>query len=270
MNQSILTVAALAALTATPPATAHSFWLQPEDYSPEVGEEVRVDFKVGHAGDVSDWGLYWERIASFRLIGPDAAVDQQRAVRTTGHDEAGGAVITIREPGTYTLSFESNPSFSELKADRFNAYLENEGLSAIASHRKASGASGEVGTELYARRAKALFQAGEQMSRKVTRPVGQILEIVPLANPFALAEGDRLPLQVFWRGKPLEGAKVGVSMLGMAEEGPSFLTSADGVVNVSAPGDAAMLYTVTWGEPAPNDERADYFTIFASLTVGGE
>lgn len=263
-------IAAVAALTVSTAAAAHSFWLQPEDYSPEAGESVRVDFKVGHAGDVSDWGLYWERIASLRLIGPDETVDQQRAVRTTQGDEPGGAMVNLRAPGTYTLAFESNPSFSRLEADRFNTYLENEGLAAIAAHREASGASDKDGTELYARRAKTLFQVGERISGNVSRPVGQILEIVPLANPFALAEGDRLPLQVFWRGEPLAGAKLTAALLDGKDEGDSFITSLDGVATVTAPGATPMFYSVVWGEPAPNDARADYFTIFASLTVASQ
>ena len=44
-------------------------------------------------------------------------------------------------------------------------------------------------------------------------------------------------------------------------------TSADGVVRIAAPGDASMLYAVVWGVPAPRDRRADYITIFASLTI---
>ncbi len=267
MIRTILFAAALAASTA---ASAHSFWLQPEDHTLDEGDDVRVDFKVGHAAEVNDWGLYWERIASLRLIGPDGVEDQQRAVRVTGPGEPGGAVVSMREAGTYILAFEGNPSFSELAADRFNSYLENEGLTAIVAHREATGAMGEDGTELYARRAKALFQVGDRATGNATQRVGQILEIVPLANPFALGENDALSLQVFWRGEPLEGAQLSASMLGSGEEGTSFTTGADGIVTVPAPGDAAMLYSVVWGVPAPNDARADYFTIFASLTVAVE
>ena len=41
-----------------------------------------------------------------------------------------------------------------------------------------------------------------------TRPVGQELEIVPLANPNTVAAGKLLPLQVLYQGKPLAGATV--------------------------------------------------------------
>lgn len=265
MIRTLLLALALSASTA---AAAHSFWLQPADHSPEVGEETLIEFKIGDAGEAGDWGLYWERIASLRLYGPDGVTDQQRAVRTTGPGEKGSALVSIRGEGTYLLAFESNPSFSDLEAERFNNYVDHEGLTAIAAHREAMGTAGENGTELYARRAKTLMQVGERRTRNATARIGQTLEIVPLQNPFSLTDGAPLDLQVFWRGEPLGGAQVTAAALDATGDYETFLTSADGVVRVKAPGDAAMLYSVVWGVPAPNDARADYLTIFASLTVG--
>jgi hypothetical protein len=266
MIRTVLTAIVLSLSTA---AAAHSFWLEPEDHFPAADEEVRIGFKVGDAGEVSDWGLFWERIASLRLFGPEGVTDQQRAVRVTGPGEVGSALVSVRGEGSFVLAFESNPSFSDLEAERFNNYLEHEGLTAITAHREATRATGEDGTELYARRAKALLQVGEPRTDNVTRPVGQILEIVPLQNPFSLEEGAPLDVQVLWRGEPLEGAQLSAAALNATGEYETFTTSADGVVRVRAPGAAAMLYSVVWGVPAPNDARADYFTIFASLTVAG-
>ena len=263
----IRTLFAAIALTASTAAAAHSFWLEPADHTPEEGSEVRIEFRVGDAGEAGDWGLFWERIASFRLHGPDSVTDQQLAVRVTDGDEVGGAVITVPSPGSYALAFESNPSFSNLEAERFNRYVDHEGLTAIAAHREQAGMTGESGSELYARRAKTLIQVGDELTGNVTRPIGQLLEIVPLQNPFGLEEGAPLDLQVFWRGEPLEGAQLTAAALDATGDNESFTTSADGVVRLAAPGDTAMLYSVVWGVPAPNDSRADYLTIFSSLTV---
>lgn len=257
-----------AALTASTAAAAHSFWLQPDDHTPQAGEELLVGFKVGDAGDVKDWGLYWERIASFRLFGPDGVTDQQRAVRVTGGGEVGSAVISVPEAhGTYLIAFESNPSFSDLEAERFNRYVEHEGLTAIAAHREALGTTNENGTELYARRAKTIFQVGESQTRNVTKPIGQILEIVPIENPFSMGEGEQLPLKVLWRGEPLEGATLVAAPLDETGEPEAYRTDVDGSVVIPAQPGKPVLYSVVWGVPAPNDARADYLTYFASLTV---
>lgn len=261
-------VFAALALTVATAAGAHSFWLQPVEHAPDAGEEVVVEFKVGDAGDVNDWGLHWERIASFRLYGPDGVTDEQRSIVPSQGDVAGSARVTIGTPGSYILAFESNPSFSDLGALRFNAYVDHERLTAIAAHREATGTNEERGTELYARRAKTLLQVGDTFSPNVTRRIGHTLEIVPLQNPFALDAGSPLDLQVFWRGEPLGNAQLLAAPLDATGDYRSFTTSADGVARVAAPGETPMLYSVVWGVPAPNDDRADYFTIFASLTVG--
>jgi len=276
-KERIMTIrTALGALALILPASAdaHGFWLQPEDYTPVLREPVEIAFKVGDAGDVEDWGLYWERIAAFQLYGPDGVVDQQQAVRITGEDEPGSAQIALIEPGSYVLAFASNPSFSDLEAQRFDRYVDQEGLSAVAADRAARPDRTQNGTELYARRAKTLLQVGQVLTENVTRPIGQTLEIVPLVNPFrsevAQSGAGPLPLQVLWRGKPLEGATLSAAALDDTGEATMFTTDADGMVTIRAWAGQATLFSVVWGVPAPDDARADYFTIFASLTVGAE
>ena len=265
----IRTTLAALALGMSTAAAAHSFWLEPADHTIDVGEEVRVDFRIGDAGEAGDWPVYWERVAAFRLHGPDGVIDQQRALRITAPGEKGGAQLRPRSPGSYILAFESNPSFSDLEAERFDRYVEHEGLKAIAAHRAATGAGSKNGTEIYMRRAKTLVQVGDKITPDVTQTIGQILEIRPLQNPFALDAGAPLDLQVFWRGQPLDGAMLSAAPLDAKGEVKTFTISADGVVRVEAPGEDAMLYAVVWGVPAPNDARADYITVFSSLTVAG-
>ena len=266
MIRKTFAAAAALAIALSSHASAHTFWLQPEAHEIEVGENLRVDFKVGDAGDVSDWGLYWERIGSLRLYTAEGRADLQGAVRTTSMDDPGTARLSLEKPGTHILAFESNPSFSDLEAERFNNYLDHEGLTAIANHRAATGTAQQNGSELYARRAKTLLQVGDELSNHVTKPIGHTLEIVPLTNPFALEPGEKLEVSVLWRGRPLAGALVHASALGDEAETVSYTTDADGRAMVSVAGDAATLVNAVWGVPAPKDARADYFTIFASLT----
>ncbi|MEO1489506.1 MAG: DUF4198 domain-containing protein, partial [Pseudomonadota bacterium] len=207
-------------------AHAHSFWLEPATHEAEFGAPITVEFKVGDAGDVDDWGLYWERIAAFQLFTDERITDQQSAVRITAVGEKGTAQITPREQGTHIIAFASNPSFSELEAERFNRYLEHEGLAAITADREAKGTTGEAGTELYARRAKTLIKVGDGGGDDiVTRAIGQTLEIVPLNNPFTLAEGEPLRVRILWRGAPLEGATLNAAQLDSSGEANSHLTN---------------------------------------------
>ncbi len=261
--------AGLAALALAAPslAAAHSFWLEPESQAVPEGEAVEVAFKVGDAGDVSDWGLYWERVAAFQLYSADAVHDQQTALRMSEEGQTGAALIAVQAAGTHVLAFASNPSFSDLPADRFNEYLEHEGLRAILAHREARGVTSEPGTELYARRAKALLKVGEDgPDGAVTRPIGHTLEIVPQANPLDLAAGEALGLLLLWRGQPLAGASLAVARLDASGEAQTYVTDAQGKASVSLEPGQRYLVSSVWGVPAPNDARADYFTVFASLT----
>lgn len=256
------------ALSASATASAHSFWLEPETHTPETGDTVRVDFKVGDIGkEASDWGLYWERIAALRLFGPCNVTDQQTAVRTTTAQGAGSVALTAPQAGTHVLAFASNPSFSDFEAARFNRYLDHQGLKAIAADRAARGTKSQNGTELYARRAKTLFQVGDATTTNVLQPIGQTLEIVPLANPFDFDEPDTLRVSVLWRGQPLEGASLMVAR-GGGEKGQErvVLTDESGVATFDYDPGSRYLLSVVWGEPAPNDARADYYTIFSSLS----
>ena len=48
---------------------------------------------------------------------------------------------------------------------------------------------------------------GEDLSA-ISRPIGQTLEIVPLANPNTVRPGSLFPVQILYEGKPLAGATV--------------------------------------------------------------
>ncbi len=57
---------------------------------------------------------------------------------------------------------------------------------------------------------KSLLTVGKQAAdmNMVSRPIGQNLEIVPLADPNQAKSGTLFPLQVLYQGKPLAGAVV--------------------------------------------------------------
>ncbi|MDY7097218.1 MAG: DUF4198 domain-containing protein [Pseudomonadota bacterium] len=259
------------ALIAASSASAHSFWLEPESYDAQTDEAVLVEFKVGDLDKdggpaINDWGLYWERVAALQSFSDKGAVDQQTAIRTTQSGETGTALLKLKGEGSHILAFASNPSFSDLEAARFDRYVAHEGLKAIAADRAAKAGKATSGTELYARRAKTIINVGDAYT-DVSRPVGHTLEIVPLANPMELGASDDLRVRVLWRGEPLPEAKVFAYQIGdKTRKTGVYSTGSDGETSVSLVKGKEHLISVVWGEPAPNDVRADYFTIFASLT----
>lgn len=94
----------------------------------------------------------------------------------------------------------------------------------------------------------------------LSAPVGLELEIVPLTNPLKLKPGDKFPVQVFYKGKPLSGADVEV--MGDME---LYTTDASGKVEVSIQkADLQYLY-VSHMEPMKSNPNTDEVEISSNL-----
>lgn len=259
----------VAGATICSPAAAHDFWLFPQTFESEVLGTVQVRFLVGHADEVNSWNLQWDRVAALRAHGPDGMKDLQPAMTPARGLVPGFVALPLQTPGTHVVAFESNHSFSDLEAEKFNDYAESEGLTAILNARERAGALAENGLELYSRRAKTLIQFGDEPTDSALAPLGHTLEIVPEANPYALDEGEALPVRVLFRGAPLEGATIDITVLGAgAAPYDTKVTDADGRARFALSGGKAYKLNVVWGVPNADARRAEFETIFSSLTFG--
>lgn len=246
-------------------ASAHDFWLEPSQFHAETVGEQAVSVRIGHPEDRSAWPLSPERLISVRAIGPTGLSDQQRYYSTNDR------TLTFKpeEPGLHWFMIETQDAISELPADAFNSYLDEEHLTAIQAHRVFERETDMSGVERYSRRGKTLIAVGdweETGTDHVTRPLGLTLEIIPLENPLRLASGEQLPLQVRYRGQPLSGAQIKVIRLDEKAETENHLTGDDGLVTVSRPSEGRWMYHVVWGTALPDFYDQDFDTIFSSLT----
>ena len=260
---------AAACLSLAPAAQAHDFWLLPASFTVEPEEEVSVGFIVGHGQEVSDWKLGWDRIVSFTHYGPDRYGDAGSTIVPRTEEAAGAANLTFTEPGTHMLAFTSRDSWIELEHEIFNGHVKKEGLTEVAAKREADGTTETPGTELYSRRAKTLIQVGDAYSDQITQPIGQLLEIVPGANPYALGADASLPVTVYYRGVPLEGATIDLESLSIADMPMQTMTTdADGRAAFEFGKAGAWKLNVIWSVPIEDNDRADFDTIFTSLSFG--
>lgn len=262
-------IVALLALVFAAPATAHDFWVQPASYTVAVGAPLPVTIQVGHAADRERWGARLERITRFDAVGPDGG--NRRADLRPG-DEAQDALLRFGRPGAHVIVLATNHATSDLPADRFNAFLEEEGLTPAIRHRARLGLTGTPGRELYSRRAKALVRVGKSAgpaARAITAPVGLTLEIVPQADPQTLPPGARLPVLVLYEGRPLAGALVKLTNLD-ADAKPVAMQRTDtrGRTAFTLPRHGRWLLNTLWTKPLAGNPKADFETVFSSLTFG--
>ena len=259
------------------PSAAHDFWLRPDSFRMDAPGEQVLRFEVGHPLERSPWPLTPWRTISLRSHGPDGMRDQQMGVPGGNSPLAGRGAARIRldAPGTHLVAFEGRIARSELPVDRFLDYARKEALSPIlARHEDRE----DPGIETYSRRGKTYIRVGESegtgSTAYLTEPLGHTLELVPHTDPARLSPGGTLPLTVYWQGKPLSGARVSFGPIGDTPgadgEREADTSDGDGRVAFTVLGEGEWMAHVIWSRVLPDDQDADYDTVFSSLSFSAQ
>ncbi|MGI8705112.1 MAG: DUF4198 domain-containing protein [Sphingomicrobium sp.] len=247
-------------------AEAHDSWLQPKTYQAAAGDRVPLTFYVGHHGEQHSAKLS-PRPSWLLAMKARGSVGTANLLKARGFKPSAG--VPLDRPGTYLLSLDTRDFRNPMSAKNFETYLEEEGLAgAEAAWRRAPVTSRKV-RESYRRHAKALVQVGtgpQALEGPVTQRIGQRLEIVPGANPYALGAGSSLPATVWFRGKPLAGALVTLGDLDRPKD-PLVTVRSDaaGRVSFRLPRPGRWMMNVVWSVPS-SAASTDFETSFSSLT----
>jgi uncharacterized GH25 family protein len=259
-----LALCALLALAA--PARAHDYWLVPDTFTPKPKAPVNVRLFVGEE-------LKAEQELPFTAkktrISELATARDREPLAEAKVGTKPAFSLALPGAGTAVLRVDRDWSHITLKADKFTAYLKEEGLSHIVEAREKAGAANADASERYRRCLKALLHGGTP-DGAATRQLGQVFEIVPTKDPYTLKAGDVLPVKVLFENKPLAGQKV-----------TAFHRAGDTVTSVSATTDktgaaefkltkggvwlvrGVHMRRVTEKNPAP---AADWESFWASVT----
>ncbi len=258
---------ALALALPAAPASAHDYWLQAHPFVMPKPDRVLIAVLVGHGTARDRWGVDASHVVKFHTIGPDGDVDRRSnlALGSVGYD----AILPLTRPGAYVLAMETTLTASQLPFLRFNDYINYEGDTPVIEQRKRLGQEQADGREIYSRRAKTIIQVGPVDAasiKRVTRPLGMTLEIVPEKHPQALGPDRNLPLRILYNGHPLAGALVKLTNLDAdAEPVAKLRTDSSGQVTMHVPKPGKWQLNVIWSALLHNDPRADFGTTFASL-----
>ena len=186
------------------PLLAHDLYFLPPSFRPKPGERVRIAFHNGDAFPES------ETHAPIVRIRDAQALSRTGSTPVTGLRERGKEVVgeaAFPGSGDILLAARTIPNFIQLEPDKFEAYVKEEGLDHVLKWRAEHGQSKSPGKERYSKYVKALLLAGPS-NGYFSHVVGFTIEIVPQANPSLLKPGASLPVQVLFRGKPIEGVAV--------------------------------------------------------------
>lgn len=254
---------ALAAWTVflSPFAGAHEFWLWPAPFSLPVGGTVAVGMFVGEYFEGERIGVSPSHAASMRVHAAG-----ERGGLVTAHAAPPSLNMTFTRAGTHVIAFDSAPSMLTLSADKFHAYLHEEGLDAIIRQREQDGTAETPGRERYRRNAKALVKVGRADSAFAGR-TGQRLEIMPLSDPLSASPGDTLGFRLLFDDKPLHGMLV---KAWHRRDGQTTVvrarSNADGRVRLTLPYPGPWMVSTVHMIPAAGTADADWDSFWGNLT----
>jgi uncharacterized GH25 family protein len=255
----VLVVAAIALSRA--PLFAHDLWIEPTTFSPRPGQVVGVRLRVGQ--DLLGDPLPRDPALINQFVLEDAA-GRKPVVGRDGADPAG--IVRMAIPGLVVIGYLSNPSAIDLAADKFNQYLKEEGLDAVAALRARRNETGARAHELFARCAKSLVLSGSPSEAQGDRLLGFTLELVAERNPYAIRAGEDLPVRLTYENRPLAGALVvAMNRLNPSEKLAARTDNAGRVRFRLWPGGMWLVKAVHM-VPAPAGSHAEWASFWASLT----
>jgi uncharacterized GH25 family protein len=243
---------------------AHEFWVVPSSFRPAPGGPVAVRLLVGERLQGDPVPRDPMQVERFRVVGP---AGEKRVGGPPGSEPAG--LLRAGAPGLHWIVYDSARTRIELTSEKFEEALQQEGLERILELRRQQGSTGKPTAEVFSRCAKALVRVGGGAAGSgagFDRVLGLPLELVPEADPTALAAGGELPLRLLYGGKPLAGAQVAALHSRHREGKIAGRTDASGRVRLRLPEGGFWLVKAVHMIPAPAGTKAEWESFWASLT----
>jgi hypothetical protein len=244
---------------------AHEFWMWARPFSAPAGAVTHLTLHVGQyfEGDLA--GFTTAHAVAVHDYSQDKTEDLR--ARLPSDFALPELRLQLKGAGTHVVAYDSVPSTITLSADKFHAYLHDEGLDAVIQKREASGTAALPGRERFRRCIKTLLTAGGKSDATATVRTGQRLELVPMSDPNLKAEGDTLAFGLFFDGHPLAGTLV---KAWYRHEGQTLLirarTDENGRVAFSLPYAGGWMLSTVHMIPALDTAEADWDSYWGNLT----
>lgn len=245
---------------------AHEFWLRPVRHLVEPGDAVELTLRVGMNFQGEPRPFSRELVTGLRHFSAAGVTDEFPRVPATA-PATDALSLPIATPGTHLFAVDTIAKPITLVAEKFNAYLEEDGLDHILELRAKTGQSQAPGRERYARCVKALVRAGAGSDATWAVRTSQRLEIVPQSDPFALTPGAMLGFTVYFDSRPLGRALVRAwhrqdDRLTELQD----RTNADGQVAFRLPCTGEWMISVVHMVPATDEPECDWRSFWGNLT----
>lgn len=255
---------------------AHEFWIAPVTAALSVGDTASLAMRVGEffVGDLV--GFSAPQTVNLRQY--TAAGNKDLRSFLSQRTAVASLSLPLMTAGVHMLTFDSQPSTISLSADRFHAYLHDEGLDFIKTQREAAGTAEKPGRERYRRFVKTLWRVNQPNSptdatlvattdMTYATHVGQRLEIIAMIDPLNLSPGDSMGVRVLFENKPLPGALLKAWHKQNAQTLIIRATSdADGTATFNFPYSGSWMINVVHMIPAQGAKDVDWDSLWSNLS----
>ncbi len=246
--------------------SSHEFWLDPNKFIYERGEKINVRFFVGENFDGENWKGNNEKTQSLKLYYGGVSDDLSKYI---SKEKGDSLEITMLDEGINVIAFNSTNTFIKLEADKFNEYLQEDGLTETLEYRKQNNEMDSVGREWYQRCAKTIFQVGNENDKTFSVNTNLPLEIIPLSNPYLVKKNDSLSVKVIFQNYPLANYHVKI----WHRENDStikagMLTDENGEIKFPVLPSGKWMLSLVKMVRLQNDAKADWQSYWGSFTWG--
>jgi len=234
-------------------ADAHDFWLEVRDYTPEIGEVITLTLGYGHYLPSREFmpNKDLEEIYMLDKKGRKTGFNRYSDVEFRGEKP-------FKEEGTYLVVGKRKGGFFTKSTEGWKKGYSKKGLKNVIKC---------TYSEKYA---KAIVNVGRPGGKVFSKMLGHDLEIIPLANPGDLTEGDYLPVRIIFKGKPLPYTPVYATYMGFSTEKNAFAyttkTTPDGIAKIKILKSGVWLVRTDHEEAYPDSKECDHYKFAATLT----
>ena len=265
MKRNILLVASLYAALCMA-AEAHDRFLKLDSFFVRPNDKVAIQLFNG-TFTTSEKPVGREWMADVSVIDPSGA--RKSPAASAWRDDAKMSTLDLETgpAGDYVVGLATKENSIVMKGERFNRYLEHDGIPDVLAARQRDGELDKEARERYAHHAKALVQAGDARTDSFKSALGHPVEIIPQQNPYGLKVGETLQFTCLRDGKPIAGQFVtaGYEHGGAVTAAPSVRADANGVASIKleSPGKWYVKF-IHMSKSA--DPAFDYESRWATLT----
>jgi len=252
---------------------AHEFWLAPQKYSWQSGEKLWLRWQVGENFRGDNWSGSREKALQLRAYSNIYSYDLLPYLGNAKGDSA--KLDTIKVAGNFTIVYQGKNSFIQMRADSFNAYLKEDGLTNAIQWREDNHRDTSIGRELYQRSAKTLIRTKSTLRKSdflknsfFVIQSGLSLDIVPLDNPYNILQPTKMQFNIYFQGRLLRDGLVRIWHKLNGSTTVKTTQVIKGVVEADIEPNGEWMISLVKTEPLKDNAIADWHSYWGSLTWG--